>query len=210
MDNLVKNLHENNFYHLIQEFKANVLYLLKKKGFFSYHYWDSFEKLKEGLPSKDKFHNTLINHGISNKNYEHVLNVWKVFKMHSMKEYHDLYLKVDVLLLACVFETFRIESINSFELDPAYYLSTPGYSWDALLRFTDANLKLISDIEKYQFILSKIRGGISMICKDCAEATNKFLKSHVSNRPTSYIIYLDDNDLYGHTMMQLFPTKIRD
>ena len=57
-----------------------------------------------------------------------------------MEDYHDLHLKVDVLLLACVFETFRSKSINSFELDPAYYLSTPGYSWDAMLRFTDVNL----------------------------------------------------------------------
>ena len=47
------------------------------------------------------------------------------------KDYHDFYLKIDVLMLACVFEIFREECINSFELDPAYYLSTPGYSWDA-------------------------------------------------------------------------------
>ena len=46
----------------------------------------------------------------------------ETFKMNTMKDYHDLYLKVDVLLLTCVFETFRKESISSFELDP------PGYS----------------------------------------------------------------------------------
>ena len=65
-----------------------------------------------------------------------------------MKDYHDVYMQVCVLLLTCMFETFRKESINSFEFDPAYYLSTPGYSWDAMLRFTDVNVKLISDIEK--------------------------------------------------------------
>ena len=64
-----------------------------------------------------------------------------------MKDYHDLYLKVDVLLLACVFAIFRKESINSFELEPAHYVSTPAYSWDAMLRFTDINLKFISDID---------------------------------------------------------------
>ena len=46
-------------------------------------------------------------------------------------------------------ETFRKESINCFEVNPARYLSTPGYSWDTMLRFTDVNLKLTSDIEKY-------------------------------------------------------------
>ena len=135
-----------------QEFNANVLNLLEKKGFFPCDYWDRFEKFRECLPSKDKFHNTLTNRKITDKNYEHILNVWKAFKMNSMKDYHNLYLKVEVLLLACVFETFRKVSINYFQLDPAHWLSTPGFSWDAILRFTDVNFKLISDIEKYEFI----------------------------------------------------------
>ena len=63
--------------------------------------------------------------------------------MNTMKGYHDLHLKVDVLLLACMFETFRKESINSFKLGPAHYLSIPGYSKYVMLRFTAFNLKLI-------------------------------------------------------------------
>ena len=124
-----------------------------------------------------------------------------------MKGYLDLYLKVDLLLLAYMFESFKKVCINSFELDPAYYLSTPGYSWDAMLRFTDVNLKLISDIEKYQFFESTIRGGISMICRGYAEANNKFLKSYKS---TLYITYLDADDLYGHLMMQHLAIEILD
>ena len=92
LDNLVKNLGENDFNHLSQEFNANVLDLLKKKGFFVYFYGDSFEKFKEGFPTKDKFYNTLTNRAISDKNYEHVVNVWKAFKMNNMKDYYDLYL----------------------------------------------------------------------------------------------------------------------
>ena len=143
-------------------------------------------------------------------NYEDVLNVWKAFKMNSMKDYHDLYLKVDALLLACVFETFKKESINSFELDPAHYSSTPGYSWDAMLRFTYVNLKLISDIKKYQLVESTIMGGISMICKGYAEANNQLLKSYDANKPTTHIKYLDTNNLYRHSMMQLLLTEILD
>ena len=109
-----------------------------------------------------------------------------------------------------LFETFRNESINSFELDPAHCSSTPGYRWDAMLRFTDVNLKLISDIEKYPFIESIIRSGISIIFKGYAEANNKFLNSYSVNKRTSYIIYLDTSNLYGHPMMQLLPTKIFD
>ena len=98
--------------------------------------------------------------------------------------------------------------MNSFELDPAHYLSTLGRSWDAMLRLTSVNSKLISNIEKYQFIESTIRGGISIICKGYAEANNTFLKSQDANKHTSYIIYLDANNLYGHSIMQLLPTEI--
>ena len=88
----------------------------------------AFEKSKEGLPAKDYFFNTLTNRTISDKNYEHVLNIWKAFKMNNIKHYHNLYLKIYVLSLACVFETFIKEYISSFELDPAHCLSTPGYN----------------------------------------------------------------------------------
>ena len=66
--------------------------------------------------------------------------------MNTMKNYHDLCLHVDVLLLTRVLETFKKESIKSFELAPDRYLSTHGYSWNVMLRFIDVNSKLISDI----------------------------------------------------------------
>ena len=68
--------------------------------------------------------------------------------MNAMKDYHDLYLTVYVLLFAYAFETFTEEPFNSFELDPLPYLSLPGYSWEIMPNFTDVTLKLISDIEK--------------------------------------------------------------
>ena len=76
-----------------------------------------------------------------------------------------------------MFGTFRKESIIFFELDPAHFVSTPDYSWDAMLRFLDIDLKLISDVKKHQFLESAIRGGISMIRKSYAEGNNKFLGS---------------------------------
>ena len=124
-----------------------------------------------GYPVKINFYNTLINRAIIDKSYEHVFNVSKAFKINTIKTYHDLYLQFDVFLLACVFETLRRESINSTELNPSYYLSTPGYSWDAMLRFTDVSLKLISDIEKYQSIESTINGAVSMIYENMLKLT---------------------------------------
>ena len=131
--------------------------------------------------------------------------------MNTMKDYHDLYLKVDVLLLACAFETFRKESINHLKLDHAYYLYTPGNIWNAMLRFTNISLKLILDIEKYQYIESTIRGGIyNFLGQGYAEPINKLLKPYNANKPGSFILYLDANNSYRHSMMQLLPTGIFD
>ena len=131
--------------------------------------------------------------------------------MSTMKDYNYLYLNFYVLLFACVFETFRKESISSFELDSVHYLSIHCHSWNAMLRFADINLILVSDIEKYQFFESTIRGNISMMRKGYAEANNKFLKWHdANNKPTSYIIYLDVSNLYEHSMMQPLSTEILD
>ena len=151
----------------------------------------------------------MTNQEISNKNYEHILNVWLAFKMNTMKDDHDLYLKGDVSLLACVFKAFKRGSIKSFTLDSAHYLFA-DYSWGAMLRFNDVNLNPISDIEKYQFTESMTRDGISMICKGYAEANNKFLKSYNANKPTPYVIYLDANALYGHSMTHILQTEILD
>ena len=79
-----------------------------------------------------------------------------------------------------------------------------------MLKFTGPHLILASDIKKYQFVESLIRVGVSMICKGYAEANIKFMKSYDSNKPTSYIVYLDANNLYGHSMMKLLSTETLD
>ena len=89
-----------------------------------------------------------------------------------------------VLLLVCVFETFRNESTNSFKSDPAHYLFTPECSWNAVLKFTDISLKLIWNIEKHHTIENTIRGDISMIYKNYSVANNEFLKFYDANKPT--------------------------
>ena len=91
----------------------------------------------------------MTNCAISAKNYEHVLNVWTTFRMKVMNcydcDYHDLFLKV-VLLLVFVLETFRKESINSLEFDPAHYLFTPRYNWYVIKRFTCLHVIILSRI----------------------------------------------------------------
>ena len=111
---------------------------------------NDFEKFKEELPNKEKFDNSLTNRKINNEEYEHVLHVWNNFEMKTMKDYHDLYLKCDILYLADVFEKFRNDSLKSYALCPSHYLSAPGLSWDAMLKMKKIKCELIPDPAFYE------------------------------------------------------------
>ena len=105
LDALVKNLSDNNLKYLSEEFSSEQSKLVKQKGVYPYEYMDSFEKFsKDKLPDRCGFFSSLKDECISEKNYLHAIKVWNVFKMNTMSDYHDLYLKADVLLLADVFE----------------------------------------------------------------------------------------------------------
>ena len=107
LDALVKNLSDNDFKYKSQEFSGNLLDLVKQKGVYSYEYMDSFEKFsKNKLTDKCKFFSSFKDECTSEKYYSHAIKVWNVFKMNTMGDYHDLYIKTDVLLLADVFKQF--------------------------------------------------------------------------------------------------------
>ena len=116
-------------------------------------------------------------------------------------------MKTDVLLLADVFESFRKTCLEYYKLDPCNYFSAPGLSWDALLRMTKINLDLISDVNVQLFIEKGMRGGISYIAHRHAVANNKYMKNYNPERESSYIMYLDANNLYGWAMSQSLPFK---
>ena len=81
--------------------------------------------------------------------------------MKTMGDHHDLYLKTDVLLLADVFEKFIKTCLDYYGSNPCHYFSSPGLSWDAMLKMTQIELELISDINMHLFIEKGMRGGIS-------------------------------------------------
>ena len=125
-----------------------------------------------------------------------------------MKDYHDLYLKTDVLLLADVMENFRKVSRANYGLNPLWYYTAPGLAWDALLRITGVELELISDPDMYLFIERGIRGGISTNIKRHAIANNKYMAKYNPQKKSKYNPYTDANNLYGWAMSQ--PLPIRD
>ena len=113
LDSLVKVLAKDDFRYLSQEFDSNVLYLVKKKRFYPYEYLSNFEKFEKESPSKETFYSLLTDRKTSDKEYEHVLIVWKKFKVETIKDYHDLYLTCNVLLFPDVFEKFKNNSLKS-------------------------------------------------------------------------------------------------
>ena len=122
-----------------------------------------------------------------------------------MGDYHNHYLKKDVLLLADVFEKFIGTCLKYYGLDPCHYFSSPGLSWDAMLKMTGVKLEKISDIEKYLFIEKGLRGGISYIAKRYAKSYNKYMKVYDSKEPSKFITYLDMNNFYVWRMSGYLP-----
>ena len=125
--------------------------------------------------------------------------------MKNMGDYHDHYLRKDVLLLAGVFEKFIDTRLKFYGLDPCHYFSSPGLSLDAMLKMTGMKLKNIVDIDMYLFIEKGLRGGISYIAKRYAKANNKYMKNYDPKKPSKFITYLDMNNLYGWAMSGYLP-----
>ena len=109
---------------------------------------DSFQKLnKKQLPPKSAFYCKLNDEGIKYEDYTHAQKVWKVFNVKSMRDYRDLYLKMDVLLSADVFENFREMCLKNYKLDPTHYFTASGLVWDAALKTTGITLDLLTDYD---------------------------------------------------------------
>ena len=181
--------------------------LLERKGVFCYDRIDIFERLKElALPHQEAFFNKLCGEECSEADYAHAQHVWKEFNCNTLKDYMSLYLLSDICLLADVFETFRSNSLEEYQLDPAYYVSASQLAWNALLKFINRPIHLITDPEMYRMIQLNIRGGISHANVRYAQANNKLMGSlYDPTKPTSFIMEVEAHNLYGWAMSQAMP-----
>ncbi len=208
---------KSNFLHLLPEFATDAVsstssddavLLLLKKGIYPYDYMTGWERFNETeLPPRAAFFNKLRNAECSAADYEHAKEVWARFGCETFRDYHELYLKADVMQLTDVFENFRNLCMKDYFLDPAHYISSPQLSWDAMLRQSGVELELICDPEMFKMVDGGIRGGVVMISKRFARANNKYLGAalHDPSKPTTFINYVDANNLYGWAMSQTLP-----
>ena len=185
-----------------------ILILLLRKGIYPYEYMDNWERFDEtSLPDKESFYSSLNMENIDDIDYRHGNNVFKKFKLKNLGEYHDLYVQSDTLQIADVFEKFRNMCIKVYELDIAHFLSLPGLAWQACLKKTNVKLELLTDYDMLLMVEEGSRGGICHAIHRHAKANNKYMKNYDKNKESSYIQYLDANNLYGWTMYQKLPVN---
>ena len=107
LDSLVNNLAKGGHeFWGFEDYNSEQKKLLIRKGVYPYENMDCWEKFDDLLPSIDKFYSKFNMSGISKKDYKHMRNIWDNLKLKNMGDYHDLYLKTDVVMLANVFESF--------------------------------------------------------------------------------------------------------
>ena len=169
---------------------------------------DNWERFNEtSLPSKESFYSNLNMENIEDIDYRHGNNVFNKFKLNNLGEYHDLYVQSDTLLLANVFKNFRDMCLKEYELDPAHFLSLPGLAWQARLKKTHVELELLTNYDMLLMVEEGIRGGICHSIHRYAKANNKYMKNYNNNEESSYIQYLDTNNLYGWAMSKKLPVN---
>ena len=209
LDSLTKNLVRGGKKLFGFEDYSELQYdLLTRKGVYPYEYvnsWDQFNKTQ--LPPIDVFYSNLNMSSISEEDYQHAQRVWKEFGIRDLGDYQDLCLRTDVVLLANVYEAFRDTCLKHYKLDPVHFYASPGLAWRACLKCTGIKLELLTDPDMLLMFERGIRGGITRAVRKYASANNKYMGDRFDPKSeSSYLQYLDANNLYALAMSQPLPT----
>ena len=168
---------------------------------------DSWERFNEtSLPPKNDFYSKLTLEDITDNDHNHAQKVFKEYCT-DMGDYHDLYVQTDTLLLADGFKKIRDKCIEIYGLDPSYFCSAPGLAWKQCLKKTDVKLYILTDYQMVLMIEKGIRGEICQSTHRYANANNKYMKNYDKSIESSYLTYLDANNLYGWAMSQKLPVN---
>ena len=208
LSSLIKNLPDDKKTTLRKITNDNEKFqLINEKGFYLYEFVDCIEKLDTPINQikREHFDSKLMLSKLTDTEWVHIQNVVEKFDIKTLREWHDLYLKIDVYGLADVFEYYRNLSMDNYGLDPAHFLGLPGFTWSAGLKFTQVKLQNIYDSDLYMFFEKMKRGGISVISTRYSKANNKYLPDYDETKEISYNYQQDCNNLYGYSMCQNLP-----
>ena len=209
LDSLTKNLVRGGKKLFGFEDYSELQYdLLTRKGVYPYEYVNSWDRFNETqLPPIDAFYSNLNMSSIGKEDHQRAQRVWEEFGIHNLGNYHDLYLRTDVVLLANVYNAFRDTCLRHYKLDPAHFYTSPGLDWKACLKRTGIRLELLTDPDILPMFEQEIRGGITQAVRKYPSTNNKYMGDRFDPKSeSSYLQYLDANNLYGWAMSQPLPT----
>jgi len=208
LDDLVKNLHNDG----VDRFKYTRCTFgdgnpnIFEKGVYPYDNMTSRDVLKQtSLPSMSEFYSNFKMEGITEDEYKRAQEMWDTYKCKNMQHFHDLYVKLDVVLLADCMENFQCVGIQEYGIDPAHCWTLAGYTWKCCLKTTNLELQLITDPNIYLMFENAITGGVSPVSNRYSKANNKYLSNDDSTQRSSYIMSWDVVNLYGYCMSFKLP-----
>ena len=193
---LLNYMAENDFRILKTGFPDKWNYLTKKLAY-PYEFFKSIDDYQKPVDNfkKENFLSKLKNNYPSDEEIERTEEIIKKVNIKNGEDLTQLFLKSDVLLLACVFEKFMKISVNEFGINPLYCVSLPGYTWQCGLKYKGINLQTLQDKDINLTLENNIRGGISSVMG------NGYVKSDENKK----ILYMDATNLYGHSIIQRLP-----
>ena len=192
---LLDYMGENDLKILKTRFPDNWKYLTKKLAY-PFEYFNNIDDYQKPVKNlkKENIFSKLKKKCPDDEEVERTMDFIKRFNIKKGEELTEIYFKSDVLLLACVFEKFKV-SQNEFKINPLYCVRLPGYTWQCGLKYTGINLQTLQDKDMILLLEDNIRGGISSVMGD------RYIKSDDNKK----ISYIDANNLYGHSMSQPLP-----
>ena len=203
---LTKNLTDADLFETSKLVPDDKLDLVKKKGIFPYEYIDSFAKFDETkLPPPAAFYNKLNLEEIDPQDYEHACRVWNELNIKSLGQYSDFYITLDVAQLCDCMEEFRSTCMSAYGLDPLHFFTSPGLSYQSMLKQSKCTLELLTDVDMVLMIEDSVRGGLCQTVTRYVRANNRYLQDYDNSKESVYLAYVDANNLYGWAMSKPLP-----
>ena len=169
--------------------------LLKEKAFFPYERLNKHNIFDKELPSIDKFYSSLKLQNISQKQYDKTIEIFKKLKCKNVKDYLEIYMKLDICLQADIFNAFRNTIFDKFEIDSSKYITSCSLSLDLMLKYTRTKIQLFKDVTMFDYTDKSIMGGLCIASQNIAD--NDDGKSVISS--------CDVCSLYPYIMTQKLP-----